>query len=557
MTPASSSRESSPWVEGRTVGAVLRTTAARWPERDAVVFPALGLRWSWAELDRRVDAVASGLLRLGVARGTHVGIWALSCPEWVVAQFAVARMGAVLVNVNPAFRVQELETVLRLVDVETLIVGTPFKTSDFAAMVESLVPEATRAPAGMWRSERLPHLRCLIALDEGHAAGWRTWRDLEAGGRAVEWDEPAANEVYNIQFTSGTTGMPKGVMLTHRNLLMNVYYVGERLHYTENDRVCVPVPFFHCFGCVLGNLACAITGAALVVPAPSFDPAATLAAIEAERCTSLYGVPTMFIAELNHADRPRRDLSSLRTGIMSGSPCPLPVMQAVMTTLGIPQIACGYGQTEASPLITLTSVDDPIEVRVGTVGRPFPGLEVQLIDPVTRAVVAGDQTGELCVRGHAVMAGYYHNPEATAQAVDSQGWLHTGDLARVRDDGNYRIVGRCKELIIRGGENVYPPEVEEFLCHHPAVAEAAVVGLPDPIYGECVAAWVVLRPDTWAAPDAIRAFCQGQISHFKIPKYIEVVESLPRTLSGKVRKQVLRQQGIVQFGLSESADSAP
>ena len=362
--------------------------------------------------------------------------------------------------------------------------------------------------------------------------------------------------MYNIQFTSGTTGLPKGAMLTHRNVLLNAYYFGRRLRYTALDRVCVPVPFYHCFGCVLGTLVCAVTGAALVVPAPSFDPRLTLAAVASERCTALYGVPTMFVAELDHSDRAQFDLSSLRTGIMSGAPCPLPLMEAVVSKLGASEITIGYGQTEASPIITVTAVDDPLEVRVATVGSPLPGLDVRVVDPVTRQDVAAGATGELAVRGHCVMAGYYQNPAATRQAVDADGWLYTGDLARRRDDGNYRIVGRSKELIIRGGENIYPPEVEEFLHRHPAVAEVAVVGLPDARYGEVVSAWVVARTGMTLTAEDIREFSRGQIAHYKIPHYVQVVEQLPRTVTGKVRKHVLRENGVKHYGL-ESADAIP
>ncbi len=350
-----------------------------------------------------------------------------------------------------------------------------------------------------WSSERFPRLERLIALGDPPGPGWWTWSELERGDETSRAElanrarSAQATDVYNIQFTSGTTGLPKGAMLTHRNVLMNAFYTGDRLRYSAEDRVCVPVPFYHCFGCVLGTLVCAVYGSALVVPAPTFDAGATLAAIDAERCTSVYGVPTMYVAQLGHPEFDRFDLKSLRTGIMSGAPCPLPLMEKVVTSMGIREICIGYGQTEASPIITFTSVDDPIEVRVGTVGHPIPGLEVKLVDPATGRELGNDEAGELCVRGHCVMAGYYNNPEATSRAVDVDGWLHTGDLARRRADGNYRIVGRSKELIIRGGENIYPPEVEEFLHHHPAVAEVAVAGLPDARYGEVVAAWVVPR----------------------------------------------------------------
>jgi fatty-acyl-CoA synthase len=336
---------------------------------------------------------------------------------------------------------------------------------------------------------------------------------------------------------------------------MNAYYIGMRVQYTETDRVCVPVPFYHCFGCVLGTTVCSVYGSAMIVPAPSFDPKATLVAIESERCTSLYGVPTMFVAQLDHPDRPSHDLSSLRTGIMAGSPCPLPLMKAVIEVMGASQITIGYGLTEASPIITQTSVDDPIEVRVGTVGRPIPGVEVRLVDPATRKDLAPDQAGELCTRGHGVMAGYYKNPDATARVIDADGWLYSGDLARGREDGNYKIVGRSKELIIRGGENIYPPEVEEFLCHHPSIAEVAVVGLPDAVYGEVVSAWVVLKPSASLTATELCEYCRGQIAHFKIPRYIEFVDQLPRTVTGKVTKHVLRGQGIEQFRLGDAAQT--
>lgn len=550
--------ETTPWVDGQTVGSVLRATAARFPERDAVVFPAGGVRWSWQELDRRVDAVASALLRGGLAPGEHVGIWSMNCPEWVVTQFAVGRMGGVLVNVNPAYRLHELELALGQADVHTLIVGAPFKASDFVAIAGTLVPEALEEPEGIWRSPRLPRLRRLIAIGSRPGTGWTDWHDLETCGTAFDLAQReqavSPTDVFNIQYTSGTTGMPKGAMLTHRNVLMNAYHIGQRLRYTEVDRVCVPVPFYHCFGCVLGTLVCSIYGAALVVPAPSFDPAETLAAVESERCSSLYGVPAMFVTELNHPSRPLRDLNSLRTGIMAGSPCPLPLMKAVIESLGVPQVTIAYGLTEASPIIAMTSVDDPVEVRVGSVGRPIPGVEVRLTTPQKTEVVAEGQAGELCVRGHGVMAGYYKDPEATAKVVDPEGWLRTGDLACLRPDGNYRIVGRSKELIIRGGENIYPPEIEEFLSHHPGVAEVAVVGLPDPVYGEAVSAWVIPRPGSTVSADELRQYCKGQIAHFKIPTYIEVLDAFPRTVTGKVRKQILRDQGVARFGLAVSAD---
>jgi fatty-acyl-CoA synthase len=548
-----------PWIADLTVGGVLERRVASDPDRDALVFPDLGLRWSWRELDEQVDRVATSLIRLGVGRGEHVGLWSMNVPEWVVTQFAAGRIAAVLVNVNPAYRVHELSDALTMADVSTLIVGAPFKGSKFVEMVETLCPEVAAATTTDWSCARLPGLRRLIALDERPGPGWWTWSDLETGDESSRPElmdrvrSARATDVYNIQFTSGTTGLPKGAMLTHRNVLMNAYFTGERLRCSADDRVCVPVPFYHCFGCVLGTLVCVVYGAAIVVPAPSFDARATLAAIEAERCTAVYGVPTMFIAELEHPEFGRFDLKSLRTGIMAGAPCPLPLMEQVMSRMGAREICIGYGQTEASPLITLTSVDDPIEVRVGTVGRPIPGVEVKLVDPASGRDLGANEAGELCARGHCVMPGYYNNPEATAKAIDAEGWLHTGDLARRREDENYRIVGRSKELIIRGGENIYPPEVEEFLHHHPSVAEVAVAGLPDARYGEVVAAWVVPKSGATVTPDELKQYCHGQIAHFKIPQYIMIVQALPRTVTGKIRKHVLKEAAIGELGLDDAA----
>ena len=549
-----------PWVWDQTVGSALDRTATLFPDLDALVFPGLELRWSWRELNLRVNQIAAALIALGVQVGEHVGIWSMNVPEWVVTQLAAGRIGAVLVNVNPAYRLHELRDALAMADVATLIVGSPFKGSNFVSMVESLCPEVAASTSRHWASECFPRLKRVIALGERPGPGWWTWTDLEQGPEAsrsaLESRAQAiqATDVHNMQFTSGTTGLPKGAMLTHRNILMNAYYTGERLRYSATDRVCVPVPFYHCFGCVLGTMACVVHGSAIVVPAPSFDAGATLVAIAAERCTAVYGVPTMFVSQLEHPDFARFDVTSLRTGIMSGAPCPLPLMEKVVSRMGIREICIGYGQTEASPLITLTSVDDPIEVRVGTVGRPIPGLEVKLVDQASRDLVPAGETGELCVRGHCVMAGYYNNPQATGNAINRDGWLHTGDLARCRDDGNHRIVGRSRELIIRGGENIYPAEVEEFLHRHPAIAEVAVAGVPDAKYGEVVAAWFVLKADTKVHPEELRQYCHGQIAHFKVPQYVMIVESLPRTVTGKIRKHVLRDQVIDDLGLRAAAE---
>ena len=425
-----------PWVWDQTVGSALDRTAARFPDHDALVFPALKRRWSWRGLKQHVNEIAAALIALGVEAGEHVGIWSMNVPEWVVVQLAAARIGAVLVNVNPAYRVHELQDALTMADVATLVVGSPFKDSNFVSMVEALCPEVAAATSPHWSSAHFPRLKRLIALGDRPGPGWWTWADLEHRPRASDLELAAraravvATDVHNIQFTSGTTGLPKGAMLTHRNILMNAYYTGERLRYSAEDRVCVPVPFYHCFGCVLGTMACVVYGSAVVVPAPSFDAGATLKAISVEHCSAVYGVPTMFVGQLEHPDFAHFDLTSLRTGIMSGAPCPLPLMEKVVSRMGIREICIGYGQTEASPLITLTSVDDPLEVRVGTVGHAITGLEVKLVGPASSAEVPTGETGELCVRGHGVMAGYYANDEATARAIDADGWLHTGDLAR-------------------------------------------------------------------------------------------------------------------------------
>ncbi len=550
---------SEPWVWSETVGSVLEHTASLYPDQDALVFPQLKLRWSWRDLDERVNQAAAWLLELGVMPGEHVGIWSMNVPEWIVSQYAAGRIGAVLVNVNPAYRVHELSDALRMADVTTLIVGSPFKGSNFVAMVETICPEVATASSRDWTSQQFPRLKRLIALGERPGPAWWTWADgaerplpgassLEARARCVRPDD-----VHNIQFTSGTTGLPKGAMLTHRNVLLNAFYTGNRLRYSATDRVCVPVPFYHCFGCVLGSLVCSVYGAAMVVPAPSFDPGATLAAIAAERCTSVYGVPTMYVSQLEHPDFNHYNLSSLRTGIMSGAPCPLPLMEKVVSLMGIREICIGYGQTEASPIITFTSVDDPIEIRVGTVGHVIEGLDVKLINTASGTPVVPGETGELCVRGHCVMSGYYNNPEATARAIDSSGWLHTGDLAKCRDDGNYRIVGRSKEMIIRGGENIYPAEIEEFLHRHPSIAEVAIAGVPDAKYGEVVAAWVVPKAGASLTPEDIKCYCRDQIAYFKVPQYAMIVEQLPRTVTGKIRKHVLKEHAIEALGLAEVA----
>ncbi|MFF3728263.1 AMP-binding protein [Streptomyces erythrochromogenes] len=518
---------------GDTIGENLDRTVRRFPDRDALVDVAAGRRWTYAELAADVDALALGLLDLGIVKGDRVGIWAPNRAEWTLVQYATARIGAVLVTVNPAYRSHELEYVLRQSGIRLLAAADRFKTSDYAAMIEEVRP-------------RCPALEFVALL------GGPLWNSLlERGRRGDPADLARAqaalspDDAVNIQYTSGTTGFPKGATLSHHNILNNGFFVGELCHYTEEDRVCIPVPFYHCFGMVMGNLACTSHGAAMVIPAPSFDPVATLAAVESERCTSLYGVPTMFIAELAEPGFDAYDLSSLRTGIMAGSPCPVEVMREVIERMGMAEVSICYGMTETSPVSTQTRADDSVERRVSTVGRVGPHLEVKVVDPQTGRTVPRGEPGELCTRGYSVMLGYWEEPERTAEAVDAARWMHTGDLAVMDDDGYLSITGRIKDMVIRGGENLYPREIEEFLHTHPDVLDVQVIGVPDPKYGEELMAWVRMREG--AEPltaDAVRAYCAGRLAHFKVPRYVHVVEEFPMTVTGKVRKVEMRQEAL-------------
>ncbi|MEW2583485.1 AMP-binding protein [Streptomyces virginiae] len=518
---------------GDTIGENLDRTVRRFPDRDALVDVAAGRRWTYAELAADVDALALGLLDLGIAKGDRVGIWAPNRAEWTLVQYATAKIGAVLVTVNPAYRSHELEYVLRQSGIRLLAAADRFKTSDYAAMIEEVRP-------------RCPDLEFVALL------GGPLWESLlERGRRGDPADLARAqaalspDDAVNIQYTSGTTGFPKGATLSHHNILNNGFFVGELCHYTEQDRVCIPVPFYHCFGMVMGNLACTSHGAAMVIPAPAFDPAATLAAVESERCTSLYGVPTMFIAELAEPGFDSYDLSGLRTGIMAGSPCPVEVMREVIERMGMTEVSICYGMTETSPVSTQTRADDSVERRVSTVGRVGPHLEVKVVDPQTGRTVPRGEPGELCTRGYSVMLGYWEEPERTAEAVDAARWMHTGDLAVMDDDGYLSITGRIKDMVIRGGENLYPREIEEFLHTHPDVLDVQVIGVPDPKYGEELMAWVRMREG--AEPltaDAVRAYCAGRLAHFKVPRYVHVVEEFPMTVTGKVRKVEMRQEAL-------------
>ena len=549
-----------PWVEGLTIGQVLRETAKRFPHQDAVVFCSHGLRWSWSEFDAEVDRVARCLLSLGLSRGDHFGVWATNVPEWVTLQFATARIGAVLVTINPSYRTSELAHAIRQSDLWGLALIDKFKTTDYFTSLQQAIPDLATQPLGGLKCSEFPKLKWVIALRGEPLAGTLSWLDFLHRAESVSEHELAAAErelqytdPINIQYTSGTTGSPKGAMLSHRNILLNAYYAGLGQRFTDRDRICVPVPLYHCFGCVLGTLCSIVHGATMVFPAENFQAAATLHAIESERCTAVYGVPTMFIAMMEHADYPQRNLKSLRTGIMAGSPCPIELMKRVTSEMGAAEMTIGYGQTEASPLITQTRADDSLELRVGTVGRPLPGIEVKVIDQETGTALDDGQPGELCGRGHDVMLGYYNLPDKTSEAIDSDGWLHTGDLAVRESNGYYRITGRLRDLIIRGGENVYPREIEELLFQHPAIQDVQIIGVPDRKFGEEVMAWVRLRDGNTVSAEDLKAFCKANLAYFKVPHYWKFVDSFPITVTGKIQKYKMREISIEELGLQAVA----
>jgi fatty-acyl-CoA synthase len=536
---------SQPLLE-ETIGAMLQRIAANWPERPALVVPAQGARLTWREFDDEVTRLAAGLLALGLEPGERIGIWSLNRVEWVLVQFATARAGLVLVNINPAYRSHELEYALNAVACKALVLARAFRTSDYLGMLRELAPELDACAPGELRAARLPALRHVIVLGDEPAPGCRRFADIRTddAGALARVDAVQArldrHDPINIQFTSGTTGSPKGATLTHFNILNNGWLVGERMRFDEHDRLCIPVPFYHCFGMVLGNLACVTHGACMVVPGEGFDPLLTLQSVQAERCTALHGVPTMFIAILEHPRFEEFDLSSLRTGIMAGAPCPVEVMKKVIAQMHMDEITIAYGMTETSPVSFQTTADDPVERRVDSVGRIHPHLEVRVADDAGRALPRGE-TGELHTRGYAVMRGYWGDPKRTADVL-VDGWMHTGDLATIDADGYCRIVGRLKDMLIRGGENVYPREVEEFLFTHPAVAEVQVFGVPDEKFGEEVCAWVRLSDGAHCGEDDLREFCKGRIAHYKIPRYIVFVESFPMTITGKAQKFLMREE---------------
>ena len=542
---------------GQTIGAALDRIAAQVGDRDALISCHQNARFTYAELLDEVNRAARGLLALGVQRGDRVGIWSPNVAEWLITQYAAAKVGAILVNVNPAYRHRELEFALRQSGVSVLVMARSFRKTDYIAILLALAPELTGAGGGPLAITELPRLRHVIYLGDGATPGGLAWQEfvrlgervslsaLQAIQDALQFDDPT-----NIQYTSGTTGSPKGATLSHHNVLNNGFFVGEVLRYTAEDRICAPVPFYHCFGCVMANLAALTHGAAVIIPAESFDPEATLRAIEAHRCTSIYGVPTMFIAMLGHPSFAGIRLHSLRTGIMAGSPCPIEVMRQVIDRMHVREVTICYGMTETSPVSFQSAVDDPIEVRVSTVGRIHPHLECKIVSTESGEIVARGTQGELCTRGYSVMLGYWDNPEATAEAIDSARWMHSGDLAVMRDDGCVNISGRMKDMIIRGGENIYPREIEELLYSHPKVSEAQVIGLPDLKYGEEVCAWVRLREGQCATEDEIRAFCRSQIATYKIPRYVRFVTEFPTTVTGKIQKYRMREISIAELGLN-------
>jgi fatty-acyl-CoA synthase len=544
---------------GQTIGRYFDDACARHGQREALVVRHQNVRLTYAELKLKVDALACGLRRLGLEPGERVGIWSQNNLEWTLTQFATAKAGLVLVNINPAYRRSELEYALNKVTCRALILSPSFKSSDYLAMLADLAPELAHCEAGLLRAHKLPSLEIVIRMGHAHTAGMLNFDDvlvtptrdeqdeLEMLGERLQFDDPI-----NIQFTSGTTGNPKGAALSHHNILNNGFFVGEAIRLVPGDRVCIPVPLYHCFGMVMGNLGCLTHGATMVYPAEAFEPLAVLQTLAAEKCTASYGVPTMFIAVLDHPDFAAYDIGSLRTGIMAGSPCPTEVMKRVIDKMNMREVTIAYGMTETSPVSFQSGTDDAIERRVSTVGRVQPHCEVKIIDNDGRIVPRGTP-GELCTRGYSVMLGYWDDAPKTAEAIDKAGWMHTGDIATLDDDGFCNIVGRIKDMVIRGGENIYPREIEEFLYRHPKVLDVQVVGVPDKKYGEELCAWIIVREGERLTEDEVRAFCNGQIAHYKIPRYISFVDSFPMTVTGKIQKFQIREKMKQTLGLQDVA----
>jgi fatty-acyl-CoA synthase len=545
---------------GATIGDLFDAVIARHPGREALVVRHQGLRYTYAQLGEQVDRAARALMALGVKKSERVGMWAPNCAEWAITQFATAKLGAILVNINPSYRVHEVRYALTQSGCAYLVTAPRFRTSDYTAMLYELAPELRGAGPGRLAAASLPELRAVIRLGPEPTAGMLTWdamlalaervtaAQLADRQRGQQFDDPI-----NIQYTSGTTGYPKGATLSHHNILNNGYFVAELMAFTERDRLVIPVPLYHCFGMVMGNLGCVTHGATMIYPSEGFEPKAVLEAIQAERATALYGVPTMFIAELGEPDFASYDLSSLRTGIMAGSPCPVEVMKKVQALMNMREVEIAYGMTETSPVSTQTRIGAPLDKQVGTVGQVHPHVEVKIVDPGTGAVVPRGTTGELCTRGYSVMLGYWNNEDATRAAIDVARWMHTGDLAVMDEEGYLNIVGRIKDMIIRGGENVYPREIEEFLYGHPKVQDVQVIGVPDPKYVEEIMAWIRLKEGQTATAEEIREFCRGRIAHYKVPRYVKFVDTFPMTVTGKVQKFLMRTQSIEELGLEAAA----
>jgi fatty-acyl-CoA synthase len=545
---------------GKTIGVCFDETVAAHGGELALVVRHQDIRWTYAELKARVDAVAAGLLALGLDPGDRIGIWAPNCAEWAVTQFASAKAGLILVNINPAYRLSEVDYALNKVGCRALVLALAHRTSDYLGMLRELAPELAGSAPGALEAARLPQLKNVIVLGEAAQAGCFSLEDVARAGGEAECGKLAAladrlqfDDPINIQFTSGTTGFPKGATLSHHNILNNGFFVGESIRLVRGDRLCIPVPLYHCFGMVMGNLACLTHAATMVYPSEGFDPLAVLETVEAERCTALYGVPTMFIAELNHPEFTRFDLTSLRTGIMAGAPCPIEVMRQVLDRMHMPQVTIAYGMTETSPVSFQSSPDDSLEVRVSTVGRIQPHVEVKIID-ADGVIVPRGVTGELCTRGYSVMLGYWDDEARTAEAIDAAGWMHTGDLATLDAEGCCEIVGRIKDMVIRGGENIYPREIEEFLYRHPDIQDVQVIGVPDARYGEELCAWIIRREGAELTEEAVRDFCRGQVAHYKIPRHVRFVNEFPTTVTGKVQKFLMREATIK--ALAEALEGA-
>lgn len=540
-----------------TIGYMLEDAAKRWPEREALISRHQNIRLNFREFNEQVDAIAVGLLALGLEPGDRVGVWAPNCVEWVLAQYATAKAGIIQVNINPAYRSHELEYVLNKVECKALITAAQFKTSDYLGMIRELAPEIDSARSGQLQAAKLPALRSVIRIGDEKSPGFINFNDV--AGMADESHRQQLQEVagrlqpddpINIQFTSGTTGFPKGATLSHFNILNNGYFVGEAMRFTENDRLCIPVPLYHCFGMVMGSLNCVAHGAAMIFPNDGFDPESTLQAVAEEKCTALYGVPTMFIAELDHPQFKDFDLSSLRTGIMAGASCPIEVMKRVVSEMHMSEVTIAYGMTETSPVSFQSSTDDPIERRVSTVGRILPHLEVKIIDENGLTVARGE-SGELCTRGYSVMHGYWADEDKTREAIDESGWMHTGDLATLDEEGYCNIVGRVKDMVIRGGENVYPREIEEYLYTHEKIQDVSVFGVPDAKFGEEICAWIKLKEGEQMSEDDVKGYCKDKIAHYKIPRYVVFVDEFPMTVTGKLQKFVMREKMMDELGLSE------